>query len=249
MPATSLADWLRCASDDELAALLQARRDLATPPPPDSTVLATRAGTAGSAARALEDLDTFTLAVLDALLVADADTEPAPLAVVADLVGADPRSALDQLKARAVAWGDEDALRVLPVTREIVGPFPAGLGTSVPELAGFDPAGLSEDERGVLSALAAGPPIGRSRDAAIEVTLEQATTPVQRLLARGLLRRRDQGTVELPREVALALRGGHTCSPGALHEPALPVNPHQQSTVDEAAAGEAMEFLRRMETL
>ena len=249
MPATSLADWLRSASDDELAALLQARRDLATPPPSDSTVLATRAGTAGSTARALEDLNTFTLAVLDALLVTDADTEPVAINTVEDLLGADPRPALERLKARAVAWGDDDALRVLPVTREIVGPFPAGLGASVPELAGFDAADLSEDERGVLGALAAGPPIGRSRDAAIEVPVERATTPVQRLLARGLLLRRDRGTVELPREVALALRGGHSCSPGALREPGLPANRHQQSTVDEAAAGEAMEFLRRMEAL
>ncbi|GHF43393.1 hypothetical protein GCM10017566_15300 [Amycolatopsis bartoniae] len=249
MPATSLADWLRSASDDELAALLQARRDLATPPPSDSTVLATRAGTAGSTARAIEDLDTFTLAVLDALLVADADTEAVPVARIEALLGADPGPALRRLRERAVVWGDDDALRVVPVVREIVGPFPAGLGASVPELADVDLADLAEDERSVLAALAAGPPIGRSRDARTEVPLDEAKTPVQRLLARGLLLRRDAETVELPREVALALRGGHSCSPGALHEPELPTNPHQQSTVDEVAAGEAAEFLRHMESL
>ncbi|TVT24466.1 helicase-associated domain-containing protein [Amycolatopsis acidiphila] len=249
MPATSLADWLRSASDDELAALLQARRDLATPPPSDSTVLATRAGTAGSTARALEDLDTFTLTVLDALLVADADTEAVPRERVAALVGVDPGAALDRLRARAVVWGDDDALRALPVTRELVGPFPAGLGASVPELADADLSELGEDERNVLNALAAGPPIGRSRDALTRVPVEDAKTPVQRLLARGLLLRRDAETVELPREIALALRDGHSCSPGALREPELPTNPHQQSTVDEAAAGEAAEFLRQMESL
>ncbi|MER6877654.1 hypothetical protein ABT279_46630, partial [Amycolatopsis sp. NPDC000673] len=68
MPATSLADWLRAVSDDALAELLRTRRDLSTPPPSDTTVLATRAGTPGSVARACEDLDTFTLAVIDALL-------------------------------------------------------------------------------------------------------------------------------------------------------------------------------------
>ncbi|WP_236797051.1 helicase-associated domain-containing protein [Amycolatopsis sp. GM8] len=249
MPATSLADWLRSASDDELAALLQARRDLATPPPSDSTVLATRAGTAGSTARALEDLDTFTLAVLDALLVTNADTEAVPVATIAALVGTDPGPALDRLRARAVAWGDDDALRVVPVAREIVGPFPAGLGASVPALADVDLTELGEDEHAVLSALAAGPPIGRSKDAITQVPFEQAKTPVQRLLARGLLLRRDPETVELPREVALVLRDGRSCSPGALREPALPTNPHQQSTVDEAAAGEAAEFLRHMESL
>jgi hypothetical protein len=249
MPATSLADWLRSASDDELAALLQARRDLATPPPSDSTVLATRAGTAGSTARALEDLDTFTLAVLDALLVADADTEAVPVERITALVGTDPAPALARLRARAVVWGDDDALRVVPVAREIVGPFPAGLGASVPELADADLSELGEDERNVLNALAAGPPIGRSKDALTQVPVEHAKTPVQRLLARGLLLRRDAETVELPREIALTLRGGHSCSPGALREPELPTNPHQQSTVDEAAAGEAAEFLRNLESL
>jgi Helicase conserved C-terminal domain len=249
MPATSLADWLRSASDDALTALLQARRDLATPPPSDSTVLATRAGTAGSTARSLEDLDTFTLAVLDALLVANADTEAVPLDAIAALVGTDPRPAVDRLRSRAVAWGSDDALRVVPVAREIVGPFPAGLGASMPELAGVDLADLGEDERGVLNALASGPPIGRSRDAAITATLTEAKTPVQRLLARGLLLPRDGETVELPREVALVLRGGRICSPGARQEPDLPTNPHQQTTVDSAAAGEAAEFLRHLESL
>jgi hypothetical protein len=249
MPATSLADWLRSASDDELAALLQARRDLATPPPSDSTILATRAGTAGSIARAIEDLDTFTLAVLDALLVANADTEAVSVTSITKLVGADPHEALDRLRGRAVAWGSDDAIRVVPVAREIVGPFPAGLGASVPSLADVDLSDLSEDERAVLAALASGSPIGRSRDAAVELPLDEAKTPVQRLLARGLLLRRDKETVELPQQVAIVLRGGRICSPGAVYEPELLTNPHRQSTVDEAAAGEAAEFLRQLESL
>ncbi|WAL66273.1 helicase-associated domain-containing protein [Amycolatopsis cynarae] len=249
MPATSLADWLRSASDDELAALLQARRDLATPPPSDSTVLATRAGTAGSTARALEALDTFTLTVLETLLVADADTEAVPVDRIDALLGTDPRPALQRLRTRAVAWGADDALRVVPVTREILGPFPAGLGTSVPSLAEVDLDSLGEDERALLTALAAGPPIGRSRDAAVETTLDTAETPVQRLLARGLLLRRDGGTVELPRELGLALRGGRVAPESAWREPELPVTGHEPSTVDRAAAGEAAEFLRQLESL
>ncbi|HKS45159.1 MAG TPA: helicase-associated domain-containing protein [Amycolatopsis sp.] len=249
MPATSLADWLRSATDDELAALLQARRDLATPPPADSTVLATRAGSAGSVARALEDLDTVTLAALDALLLTEADTEAVPLAAVATLLGTDPSPALARLRGRAVAWGPDDAIRVVPVVRELVGPFPAGLGASVPELAGADLSSIRDDERAVLNTLAAGPPIGRTRDAGRETSLAEATTPIQRLLARGLLLRRDGQTVELPREIGIALRGGRSCSPGALAEPELPTIPHQTSTVDTTAAGEALEFLRQMESL
>lgn len=253
MPAPSLADWLRQESDDELAALLRTRRDLSTPPPSDTIVLATRAGTPGSVARACEDLDTFTLAVLDALLLAGADTEPVAAAEVARLTGTKVGPTLARLRARALVWGEDDALRVPPSARDALGPFPAGLGSSSSELAGVDItaalAEIGEDERALLTTLAAGPPIGRTRDAAADISLERAQTPVQRLLARGLLLRRDDQTVELPRELGLALRGGSVFDPASLSEPMLPVHPHQQSTVDEAAAGEAMEFLRQTETM
>ncbi|MGW4483256.1 helicase-associated domain-containing protein [Amycolatopsis sp. NPDC004368] len=253
MPATSLADWLRAVSDDALADLLRTRRDLSTPPPSDTTVLATRAGTPGSVARACEDLDTFTLAVLDALLVAGADTTPVTLDAVSKLVGTDISGPLARLRARVLVWGDDDELRVPPAARDVLGPFPAGLGAPVPALAAADlPARLAEvgdDERKVLTALAAGPPIGRTRDASFDVALSDAATPVQKLLARELLLRRDDQTVELPRELGLLLRGGTAFEAATLAEPSLPVNPHQTDTVDTAAAGEAMELLRQMETL
>ncbi len=253
MPAPSLADWLRKEPDDALAALLRARRDLSTPPPSDTIVLATRAGTPGSVARACEDLDTFTLAVLDALLLAGADTGPVTAAEVGRLVGTGVGETLARLRARALVWGEDDALRVPPSSRDVLGPFPAGLGASSPALAGTDIdaklADVSEDERALLTTLAAGPPIGRTRDASADIPLERATNPVQRLLARGLLLRRDDQTVELPRELGIALRGGSVFDPGSLREPELPVHPHQKSTVDKAAAGEAMEFLRQTETM
>lgn len=253
MPAPSLADWLRQESDDALAALLRTRRDLSTPPPSDTIVLATRAGTPGSVARACEDLDTFTLAVLDALLLAGADTDPVAAAEVARLTGTGIGEALALLRTRALVWGEDDALRVPPSARDALGPFPAGLGSSSPSLAGTDIkaalAEVGEDERALLTTLAAGPPIGRTRDAAADVPLERAQNPVQRLLARGLLLRRDDQTVELPREIGIALRGGSVFDPASLREPELPVHPHQQSTVDSTAAGEAMEFLRQTESM
>jgi hypothetical protein len=253
MPATSLADWLRATDDETLATLLQSRRDLATPPPADFSVLATRAGTPGSVSRACEDLDTFTLAMLDALLVAGADAEAVAVESVTALVGANVTAALDRLRGRVLVWDDGDGVRVVPAAREVLGPFPAGLGASSPALAGQDVEALiadsGEEERKVLTKLAAGPPIGRTRDAATDVSLSDAKSPVQRLLARGLLLRRDDQTVELPREAGIALRGGQVFGEHTLSEPDLPTNPHRVSTVDETAAGEAMEFLRHMESL
>ena len=99
-----LADVLRSASDEQLAALLMARRDLATPPPADTEVLARRAATAGSVARACEQLNARQLAVAEALLLLGADTEPVAKTAVDDLLGvdaADDLAALERLVRRA----------------------------------------------------------------------------------------------------------------------------------------------------
>lgn len=253
MPATSLADWLRACSDDVLAALLRSRRDLATPPPADAGVLATRAGTPGSVARVCEELDTRTLATMEALLLLDADRAPVEQAAVSATLGADAVPSLARLGLLALVWGPDDALSVVPAARDTLGPYPAGLGRSVPGLAEEDLetrlAELPEDERSLLATLAAGPPIGKTRDAGVEVPLAEATTAVQRSLARGLLIRRDTGTVELPREVAVVLRGGRVFPPAVHAEPALPTTVHTVATVDQVAAGEATELCRQLATL
>jgi Helicase conserved C-terminal domain len=257
VPAPTLIDWLRAQDDHTLAALLVARPDLATPPPPDTTVLAARAATRASVTRAAEGLDTFTLAVLDALVVADADKAPVPFQRVLEIVGANAsevrvRDALDVLVRLALAWGT-DELSVVPAAREAGGLFPAGLGRPSPALDDVDVpallADLADAERRMLNTLAHGSPLGRTKDAGVSVPLEQARTPVQRLLAMGLLLRRDAETVELPRQVALAIRGDSPLGTVRLDEPALNTKQHRVSTVDATGAGEALEFLRRAESL
>ncbi len=81
------------------------------------------------------------------------------------------------------------------------------------------------------------------------LTLEQARTPVQRLLARGLLVRRNTDTVELPREVGLALRGDRPMGTVEVDEPAMTTSSPGVSTVDKTAAGAALELLRHMDLL
>lgn len=257
VPGPTLIDWLRAQDDQTLAALLVSRPDLATPPPPDTTVLAARAATRASVTRAAEGLDTFTLAVLDALVVADADKTPVPVSRVVELVGADAgetrvRDALDALVRLALAWGD-DEISVVPAAREAGGLFPAGLGRANPDLDDADVpamlADLPDAERRMLTTLAHGSPLGRTKDANVVVPLEEARTPVQRLLAMGLLLRRDAETVELPRQVALAIRGDSPLGTVRLDEPALNTKQHKVATVDATGAGEALEFLRRAEKL
>lgn len=300
--STPLVDWLRAQEDATLAALIRLRPDLTVPPPADLTVLATRAGVRASVHRACDDLDTPTLATLEALVVADADQAPVPRIEVARLLGPDmPATVLDgalaALRARALVWeadgavgptpdaaelaggsgvlanveparGDgqvaggvgsrapvkrvgrgrrEPSFSLVPAARDVVPRFPGGLGrpaagvarsSALPQvLAEVDP-----DERRVLDALAAGPPIGRSRAA-------DASGPVGRLLAKGLLLRVDQETVELPRQVGLALRGDRPLGPVAARPPSLAVRDRGADTVDRTAGGAALDLLRRVETL
>lgn len=256
MPGTVLADWLRRMDDDALAALLRARPDLAVPTPADSMVLATRAGGLASVARACEYLDRFVLTVLTALVVAGADRAPVPRTELLRLLGPDVPAgrtceALDALRRRALVWGTDEALTVVPAAREIAGPHPGGLGRPAQGLDGVDAVlvELSEPELRVLRTLAAAPPVGATRDAAEVLPLDRARTPVQRLLARGLLRRIDADTVELPAQVGIALRGDRPLGQLELNEPELPVRRLDSSTVDSTAAGAVLDLLRHVENL
>ncbi|MEU7475343.1 helicase-associated domain-containing protein [Lentzea sp. NPDC042327] len=252
MSGITLADWLRGQDDNALVALLRARPDLATPPPADMSVLATRVGTRASIARACEDLDTFTLAVLEGLVVVGADTAPVALPTLAGVLGPDVKpkplkQALARLRSLALVWGDDEALSLPPVTREAFGTYPAGLGRATGQT--YDLDGITEGEQRVLQKLAAGPPIGDTKDASRVVPLEKAETPVQRLLARGLLLRRDPGTVELPREIALRLRGDRPLGPVQVTEPKPRTGTVAPANVDATGGGEALELVRHVENL
>jgi hypothetical protein len=250
---TPLVDWLRAQDDETLAVLLRLRPDLAVPPPADLTVLATRAGIRASVHRACDDLDRITLAVLEALVVAGADSAPVPLDEVRRLLGPDVSvtalsGPLTALRDRALVWGPDDELSLVPAVHEVVPRHPGGLGreaagpagsSGLPELL----AALQPDERRVLEALAAGPPIGRSRAGS------DPDSPVGRLLARGLLLRVDAETVELPRQVGLALRGDRPLGEVALTPPDIEARDRGADTVDRTAGGAALGVLRQLELL
>ncbi|MFC5995418.1 helicase-associated domain-containing protein [Pseudonocardia hispaniensis] len=249
----SLVDWLRAQDDETLAALLRLRPDLAVPVPADISVLATRVGIRASVHRACDDLDTATLAVLEALAVTDADAAPVPREEIGRMLGADvPTEVLDAalaaLRERALIWDTDSGLALVPAARDVLPGYPGGLGRSAPNLADSTAlaellAGLAPDERRVLEALAVGPPVGRSRGSA------DPTSPVGRLLARGLLLCVDPETVELPREVGLALRGEHPLG-RVEHTPPVPATIERGAdVVDRTAAGAALDVLRRLDLL
>ncbi|WP_017239337.1 helicase C-terminal domain-containing protein [Streptomyces sp. SS] len=152
----TLAEALRARGDDGLVALLRARPDLLNPVPNDLTQLATRAGTRGSVVRALERLDRFALQTAEALAVAP---DPAPYPVLLALLTGDEGDpvieaalpgAVALLREQALAWGEDDRLRLVRTARELLAPSaqhpsPTGLGPTVAEAtAGMSPGRVQE---------------------------------------------------------------------------------------------------------
>jgi hypothetical protein len=246
-PAT-LAAWLRTRSDEQLAALLTARPDVARPAPSDVVALASRLAVPVSVDRALDELDAATLQVLDVVLLAPtdglaADELPARLPEVPDEV---LERAVRTLTDRALVWGDDVLRAPEPVRRAVR--HPAGLGRPAAEIRLTMPADLPRalgelpaDELAVLERLAGDRPVGHLPD----VPAEDAATPARRLLQKGLLARIDALNVELPREIGLALREPRPYGPPRLR-PEPEVVRRDRKVVDRQAAGAALESVGRV---
>jgi len=239
---SSLTGWLRTWSDVELVGLLRRRPDLALPAPVDIATLASRASVRTSLTRAIDGLDAFTLRVLEILALLPSGEKS--VAAVAEWFPASDtpavRNAVGTLRDWLLVWGDDSTLHLAGAVREVLGPYPAGLGRPLGELLaqvndvalaavlrrlGLPPAtqprsGASAtaavldrlpslideadaSERLILERLAEGPPIGSMRTNGPRPT---EPTAAHRLIERGLLVPVDAGTVELPQEVAFALR-------------------------------------------
>ena len=112
--------WLRERSDAELAALLAARPDLVTPVPTGVGVLASRAARRLSLERALDDLDQFSLHVIETLL---ALPSPVTAARLEEVLGAPPEPlsrCLAALGARALTWNPDGGCRPAPGLRAVI---------------------------------------------------------------------------------------------------------------------------------
>ncbi|BBX72120.1 helicase-associated domain-containing protein [Mycobacterium shinjukuense] len=252
-PDIPLGSWLADLPDERLILLLQLRPDLAQPPPGSIAALAARAQARQSVKAATDELDFLRLALLDALLVLQADTAPVPIAKVLALIGdragqAEVSEALTDLKHRALAWG-EAAVRVVADAAAALPWHPGQVtledssrtGEQIADLL----AGLDHAQRDVLDKLLAGSPMGRTRDAAPGAPPDR---PVPRLLASGLLRRIDAETVILPRLVGQLLRGERP-GPMQLTAPDPVVSTTTPDDADAAAAGAVIDLLRELDVL
>jgi hypothetical protein len=266
------ADWLRARGDEELRALFTCRPELITPVPSDMTALSTRAAAPSAVSRALDRLDRFVLSVFEALVTLGSPVTTGELTAA---VGTDVRAAVERLRALALVWGDDGELRLPPGARQVI-PHPAGLGPPVHEVfasypserlsALLDDLGLDStaqlhdrldslieeagpDARAALDRLTWGPPVGRVEGARRPVTIATASSPVERLLARGLLAATDDRTVTLPREVAMHLRGGRVFRSLEVAPPPLGGTVRDQRLVDRTAAGQAFTAVRMLEDL
>ncbi|MEP9382674.1 helicase-associated domain-containing protein [Nocardioides sp. KR10-350] len=170
-------------------------------------------------------------------------------------------AALARLEDLALAWrsvgpGGAAGLRALSGVAEAMRGAP---GSSGLQLFSGDP--LSADEvtrqleeispaaRAMLDHVADHGGEATTGTARTTITPAEAETPAEELISRRLLVPRGRGSLFLPGEVGIVLRGGHTTTERVDAAPEIPTTARKQSLVDRAAAGAAFESVRRTEVL
>lgn len=134
---------LRARGEDGLAALLDARPELAAPPPASVRALAARAGGRTSTERTVASVDALTLQCLEAVLGlagtaghsagATADDVAGALGTTVETVRPPLRRLLDLSLIWTEPWPPADDAPLLPApgVEDVIGPYPAGLGPTL----------------------------------------------------------------------------------------------------------------------
>lgn len=250
--ARTLTEALRFLDDAGLTRLLSTRPDLAYPVPADVAELSAQATTTVSVGRALDGLTAWQRVVAEGLA---ALPDPVALLDLAELLHADPAAcsaAAADLRERALLWGSDHDLHLVRAVRDQLGPYPGGLAPPSARPLPDDAIAALLDEVGpeartVLERLLWNP-AGAVNGAERAVTVETARSPVERLLARRLLRAAGPDTVLLPREVAWHLRGQRfTAEPVPSAAPKLTGRTREPDLVERAAIGAAYGLVHDVE--
>jgi hypothetical protein len=183
----SLAQALRDRDPAELVELLRQRPDLVQPVPSDLAHLAIRATSRPSVLRAVDGLDRWTLQVLQSIL---ALPDPVSVDHLRTALGAQPTGAprkrrsaepdpvalaVQALRDRALIWGPDEALAIVRVLPEILGPHPAGLAPSVRTLLSSASPARVADLAGDLGCSRSGDPV-RDADAIAHLLSDPVAT-------------------------------------------------------------------------
>jgi hypothetical protein len=241
MEMRSFSDYLRSVDDAALLLLFSARPDLVTPVPPDMASLAVRACSAPSLARAIDSLNQWQFQVLEA---AASLNEPFSEKSIVVLTDKEAKTALEHLVTIGLIYPSDDGMRLPTQLRDVIGTEPAGLGpASLAKLKMSDLGDAPADAKKVLDRLVWGPPRGSVGD------IKNPGPGVTWLLEKKFLVPLDQRTVILPREVAIALRGGKIHKERYIKQPTLSGSKRIESQVNLAAIANVSTVLRWVEEL
>ena len=241
MEMRSFSDYLRSVDDAALLQLFTARPDLVTPVPPDIASLAVRACSAPSLARAIDSLNQWQFQVLEA---AASLNEPFQEKSVVTLTDKEAKGALEHLVLVGLVYPSEDGLRLPTQLRDVIGVEPAGLGpASLAKLKLSELDDAPADAQKVLDRLVWGPPRGSVGD------IKNPGPGVTWLLEKKFLVPLDQRTVVLPREVAIALRGGKIHKERFIQQPSLIGAKRDERQINLAAIANVSTVLRWVEEL
>ena len=241
MEMRSFSDYLRSVDDAALLNLFTARPDLVTPVPPDIASLAVRACSSPSLARAIDSLNQWQFQVLEA---AASLNEPFSEKSVVSLTDKEAKAALEHLVIVGLVYPSEDGMRLPTQLRDVIGTEPAGLGpASMAKLKLSELEDAPADAKKVLERLMWGPPRGSVGD------IKNPGPGVTWLLEKKFLVPLDQRTVILPREVAIALRGGKIHKERFIKQPVLSGAKRDERQVNLAAIANVSTVLRWVEEL
>jgi hypothetical protein len=241
MEMRSFSDYLRSVDDAALLDLFTARPDLVTPVPPDIASLAVRACSAPSLARAIDSLNQWQFQVLEATASLN---EPFLEKSLVTLTDKEAKGALEHLVRIGLVYPSDDGMRLPTQLRDVIGTEPAGLGpASMAKLKLSELDDAPADAKKVLERLIWGPPRGSVGD------IKNPGPGVTWLLENKFLVPLDQRTVILPREVAIALRGGKVHKERFIKQPSLSGAKRDERQINLAAIANVSTVLRWVEEL